>query len=1188
MIKRVLFLFFLFLLLLCKPSFAQNTVIHDIPWKSDTVGMWGSGSTAWSINQIDTLVDFSIGPYGDTYSFVYNLPWPIGDSVGIILDYGAYVDMQMIFEMSGWSGGSVYANYPTKIKMDFPAESSFSNGDWATVTSDYREHDSTVHQADSDKWVLHSEFPTAGKIWLYVNFEAQANVDLIYSDFLDPFNITWDTMHVIPPVNIDLDTFDIFLIDVPHAEYVIPWVAYHTDPFTGNTIVDSLYFLHDSLGWPLQFPAIFYDLIGITGSISIPSITNYTQWIENEQRLYAHGSDQYLNLNLDLVKFIQVMCHYLSNIPSLNGLESVSQMMNYEEGDTSIFLFTDPLSGEDFSANFQWDLIDAELWFSTTMHQTLAFCDNKEYTFFGIPIPPEHYPNVWDVFEFPTAIDYEVLDTTGTVIESGTSDSIRFGADYDVRLHYPCWNSDSLPVTISHTIDPWLTNIVKDSVDVDFYIKVLEFSYSIGTPSDPVLEGNFLLYQDTLNLGQIGGLQWFGPPLFMPWLIHGYFPDTTFVPDKYLVPVNNPLDDTLLVTNIVCFGSTTGEIQVIPIGGVTPYSYQWSNGATTSTISNLGAGVYVVSVTDANGCMVLDSAKLQNSNPSILINHTTTDVLCNGSNTGQAAVFVSGGSPSYSYVWSPNVGHTPIVTGLYAGTYYLTVTDNVGCSVYDTIIINQPLDGLQITVNTVTNATCFGSGNGAIDISVSGGTNPYSYNWSNGSTLQDISTLVAGNYYLTVSDINQCKAHDTITVTQPGLLTVYTHNYQICYGQSVVIGVDSTNGGSPTYNYVWNTGVNGTSISVAPLVGTNYQVQAVDVKGCVSSFVQIFVDVTQPVIMTVSTVKDSICIGDSTKIIANIIGGGPPPHIIYLSNGDFGVPPLTVHPQQTTTYVATVWDTCHFMSYTGSVTITVMPLPDVNFGASPTEGCEPLSVQFTDLSPGSNSAFSWDFGDGTSNVPTQNPFYTFSNNGSFDVTLTVTSDFGCKNSSSQPSLIEVYPKPYAQFTESPSTVSIMDPLVFFDNLSLNAAHSNWYFGDGTTSTDNDPSHYYSFVHDFTAMLVVQSNHGCLDTAYDDVTVKEIYTLYIPNTFTPDENGVNEIFIPVGNDIDPENYHFMIFDRWGEMMFETKDVKQGWDGTVNGNPITSDAVFSWVLIYRDKTGISQKKIGTATLLHNTEY
>ncbi len=1168
--------------------FAQNSVIHDIPWHSDTVGIWGSGSSAWSINRIDTLVDFTIGPYGNTYSYVYNLPWPLDDSVGVILDYGAFVDMQMIFEMSGWDGGAAYVNYPTKIKMDFPPAASFSNGDWVTIPSEYREHDNTVHPADPDKWELYTDFPDAGKIWLYVNMDVQANIDLIYSNPIDPLNITWDTMHVIPPININLDTFDIFLIDVPHAEYVIPWVAYHTDPFTGNTVIDSVYFLHDSLGWPLQFPAIFYQLIGITGSISIPSITNYTKWIENEQRLYAHGSDHYLNINLDLVKFVQVMCHYLSNIPSLNGLEAVSQAMEWEEGDTSIYIFTDPFSGEDFTADLSWDLIDAELWFDITMHQTVSFCDNKEYSFFGIPIPPDHYPNVWNVFEFPVSLDYEVLDTMGIVIESGTADSIKFGSDYDVRLHYPCTDYDSIPVTITHTIDPWLTNNVKDIIDSQFYIKIFEFAYSVGTPSNPIISGNFLLYVDTIYLGQFGGLQWFGPPLWMPWQIDGYFPDTTFIPDTYLVPVNHPLEDTLLVTNIVCIGSTTGSIQAVVTGGVTPYLYQWSNGATTSTISNLSAGMYIVTITDGNGCMLIDSAKIFSTNPAIVLNHTSIDVLCNGANTGQAAIFASGGTPGFTYTWSPNVGTTSIVNNLYAGTYLVTVTDQVGCVALDTIIIHEPATGVSIQVISVINALCFGSSNGSIDISVSGGTPGYTYVWSNGATSQDISSLTSGIYIVTVSDVNKCKAYDTIAVAQPDQLIVYVHNYQICYGQSIGIAVDSTSGGTPPYTYLWNTGVVGSAINVSPTSGTNYQVHAIDANGCVGPDATINVDVTNPITMTLFTNNDTICIGDSTKIFANITGGGPPPLIIYLDNGQYGIAPLTVQPNQTTTYTATVWDTCHFLSYSQTITITVMPLPTVNFGASPTEGCVPLTVHFTNLSPGNNIAYTWDFGNGSSCISNPNPITTYGTNGSYDVSLTVTSEYGCKNTLAIPDFIVAYPKPVAMFTESPSHVSIMDPVIFFDNLSMNAYSSNWHFGDGTTSDLFEPVHQFFNVDTFTVMLVVQSNHGCLDTAYDDVYVKEIFTLYVPNAFTPDDNGLNEYFMPVGNDIDPKQYKFMVFDRWGEMVFETTNVTEGWDGKVKGKDITSDAVFSWVIIYHDKAGLAQKRIGSVTLLHNSEY
>lgn len=1179
---------FVSLLFICLCSRSQTQVIHDIPWHSDTVGMWGSGSSAWSINEIDTLVDITIGPYGATYSYVYTLPWPIDDSVGVIFDYGMYLDMQMIFEMTGWDGGYVYVNYPTKITMDLPAAGTFSNGDWITIPSEYREQDTTVHPQDWDKWEISADWPTAGKIELYVNLEVQANIDLIYSDPTDPFNITWDTLNIIPPVNINLDTFDIFLIDVPNAEYVIPWVAYHTDPFTGNVVIDSVYFLHDSLGWPITFPPIFYNLIGITGNISIPTITNYTKWISNEQRLYAQGSDQYLYIDLDLVKFLQVMCHYLSNIPSLQGLEAVSQALEWEEGDTSIYIFTDPISGEDFTADFTWDLIDANLLFTSTMNQKLSFEDITEYSIFGIPIPPNHYPNVWNVFDFPVAVDYNVLDTLGAVIETGTSNFITFGSDYDLMLRYPCYNYDSLPLTITHTIDPWLTNLVYDSIRVDFYLKILELSYSIGTPSDPVLSGYFLLYEDTLYLGTFAGPPLFGPPIWMPWLMDGFFIDTTFVPDENIFPANNPLDDSITVTQVLCYGTSTGSATVYAYGGVPPYQYLWSTGATTATITNLAVGTYSVTVTDDNGCMVLDSVALTNLNPPITTSHTSTDVLCNGDNTGTATLTVTGGTSPYQYTWSPNAGNGPFISNLYADTYYVTVTDNVGCLAFDTVIIDEPDSALLITVLNITNILCNGQNGGSATISVSGGTTQYSYQWSNGTTSQNLTNVYAGTYYLTVTDANNCHAYDTVDITQPDKLVVYVHDYKICLGQTISIQVDSTSGGTAPYTYIWDTGATGQSIIVSPVSNTTYTVYAIDVNGCTGAPSSISVWVTQALNMNLYTNDDSICYGDSAVIYANITGGGGPPYVIFLNNGVSGTPPLTVYLSQTTTYVATVWDTCNYSSFQDTITITVLPLPNVNFTADPQEGCQPLTVNFTDMTGEPNATYSWNFGDGTSGNSSQNPTCTYNDVGLYTVTLDVTSQYGCANTMSASNYINVWPKPYASFYESANSISILDPVVYFNNTSSTTYSSFWNFGDGGTSGATDPWHMYTSIDTFTVMLVITSNHGCLDTAYDDILVKDILTLYIPNAFTPDDNGINEVFMPYGNEIDPDHYQMMIFDRWGEMVFKTNNPEIGWDGKVDGSIPLDDAVFSYVIVYQDRNGLSQKKIGSVTLLHNAAY
>jgi len=235
-----------------------------------------------------------------------------------------------------------------------------------------------------------------------------------------------------------------------------------------------------------------------------------------------------------------------------------------------------------------------------------------------------------------------------------------------------------------------------------------------------------------------------------------------------------------------------------------------------------------------------------------------------------------------------------------------------------------------------------------------------------------------------------------------------------------------------------------------------------------------------------------------------------------------------------------------------------------------------------------NCTYSWDFGDGTSGIIWQNPPHTYYLNGTYDVTLEVTSQYGCPNSITMTNMITVWPKPSAAFITSPNTTSMLDPLVFFNNVSSTTYNSYWDFGDGSTSYATDPSHHFPTADTFNIMLVITSNHGCLDTAYDQVLVKEIFTLYIPNAFTPDDNGINDVFMPVGNLIDPEHYQMMIFDRWGEMLFETRDVHKGWNGTVKGEPILDDAVFEYVIIYKDRDGLNQKKIGSVTLLHNAAY
>jgi hypothetical protein len=228
-------------------------------------------------------------------------------------------------------------------------------------------------------------------------------------------------------------------------------------------------------------------------------------------------------------------------------------------------------------------------------------------------------------------------------------------------------------------------------------------------------------------------------------------------------------------TNVNCNAGANGTIDLTVAGGTTAYSYVWSNGATTQDLSGLSAGTYSVTVTDANGCSTTASRTI--TQPTVLTATTaSTNALCSGCNNGTAGVTPAGGTPAYTYLWS-NGATTQNVTGLVAGNYSVTVTDANGCIVVKTITITQP--SVFAASVTGTNVNCFGGNNGTADLTVSGGTTPYSYLWSNGATTQDLSGLTAGTYSVVVTDANGYTLNRSVTITQPTVLAASATNTNV-------------------------------------------------------------------------------------------------------------------------------------------------------------------------------------------------------------------------------------------------------------------------------------------------------------------------------------------------------------------------------------------------------------------------
>ncbi len=288
-----------------------------------------------------------------------------------------------------------------------------------------------------------------------------------------------------------------------------------------------------------------------------------------------------------------------------------------------------------------------------------------------------------------------------------------------------------------------------------------------------------------------------------------------------------PITITIEVTNVSCNGGNDGSATVTPANGTPPYNYEWSNGQTDSTATNLSAGTYTVVVND-DSCTVFDYVII--TEPALLTaNITGSDVLCNGGNDGSADLTVTGGTISYDYSWS-TTETTEDISGLSIGTYYVTVTDTNLCATTESVVIGEPAPLVTSIVGI--DVLCNGGADGSADLTVTGGTIPYDYSWSTTETNEDISGLSIGTYYVTVTDGNLCTITNFITITEPDTISIqYTTTDAFSGGTGGGTVTANPTGGTPPYTtYVWSDGQ--TTQTATNLDAGTYIVTVTDANGC--------------------------------------------------------------------------------------------------------------------------------------------------------------------------------------------------------------------------------------------------------------------------------------------------------------------------------------------------------------------
>ena len=267
---------------------------------------------------------------------------------------------------------------------------------------------------------------------------------------------------------------------------------------------------------------------------------------------------------------------------------------------------------------------------------------------------------------------------------------------------------------------------------------------------------------------------------------------------------------------------------------------------------------------------------------------------------------------------------------------------------------------------------------------------------------------------------------------------------------------------------------------------------------------------------------------------------------------------------------------------TESIDITVYPLPIADAGVDSLAGCAPFSVIFPNASV-MGDHFHWDFGDGdTSNQAM--PEHTYLSPGTFSVTLTAVSAFGCVDVEYNAVTVTVYPEPEAGFFPDPYITPITESTIHFIDQSEGGTSWSWAFGDGTVSTEQYPFHNFQDTGTYLVYQWVFNEWGCYDTASATVTISDSYTFFPPNAFSPNEDGINDIFYVKGTGIDPDQFNMYIYDRWGKLLFTSTDIMEGWDGTTNDDDkVQPQGVYTVLVILADNNNIWHKYVGSVTLL-----
>jgi gliding motility-associated-like protein len=592
------------------------------------------------------------------------------------------------------------------------------------------------------------------------------------------------------------------------------------------------------------------------------------------------------------------------------------------------------------------------------------------------------------------------------------------------------------------------------------------------------------------------------------------------------------------------------ESETLQGSGNTGAMFSWtpstglSNASATSPqVSNTDSQIYTLTVTTANGCEASDQVQVTvNTLP--VANPGSNDSYCSGE------AIILNGSGGIQYAWSPALGlnnaniANPEASPLVTTNYSLVVTDNNGCTSPSSPPITVTVYPLPTTplLNSSGQTNFCEGGSTILSTGIASG-----YIWSSGQNTSQITVSSSGTFTVQTIDANGCvslssQPINVVVNALPSAPQISSSGVSsFCDGDDVVLT------SVPAAGVTWSNGMSNSPITVAN--SGQYTATFMDANGCESQ-------PSSPLVLTVIPLAPTpvinadgattFCFGDSVRLTCSTADtyawstGATGNSIVVSSSG---------------TYSVTTTDECPSADMTSELNVFVRPIPEPNIASDTLIDCLPSVLNFS-ASPTGMGPFNyyWSFGDGSGSTAIS-PFYEYQNPGTYTIGLTVVDPVGCTGTESIVNKVRILPRAILDYTITPPTVSLSNANVEFSGLAPNSTNASWSIS-GFNGLDTIPligfdtayaQHTFSDTGLYIVQYTVTTAEGCEASVTDLVRVYEDFDMYVPLSFSPDGDGINDEFFPVLPGFEIEGYEFRIFNRWGRQIFMTYSTDSGWSG-----------------------------------------